>query len=153
MRTSARPPVKASRVRCTLGRIASWDAARRVAACGRARWNRCRRSASSRYSARATAFSTLSDAPSTPALKLGVVVRADAGEIRHLLATQPRHPSNIAVEHVQAGLLRRHPRPARHQELPDLPAAVHAPKRSSRASLRGAYSTPFPAKGDLAWRP
>ena len=86
------------------------------------------------------------------ALELGVVVRAHAGEVRHLLATQPRHPSNVAVEHVQPGLLGRHPRPARHQELPDLAPAIHALEPSSgrrRAcaaqALRGARSTPFRA--------
>src|SRR5438045_40881 len=52
------PSVKASRTRRTLGRITPPDAARRVAAPGRARSNRCRRSASSRRSARATAPST-----------------------------------------------------------------------------------------------
>ena len=88
------------------------------------------------------------------ALKLGVVVRAHAGEVCDLLAAQPRHPSNIAVEHVQPGLLGRHPRPARHQELTDLAPAIHAPEPSSgrrRAcaaeALRGAHSTPFRAKG------
>ena len=68
------------------------------------------------------------------ALELGVVVRAHAGEIRDLLATQPRHPSNIAVEHVEPGLLGRDPRPARHQKLPDLAAAIHAPEASSEPS-------------------
>ena len=46
------------------------------------------------------------------ALELGVVVGAHAGEIRDLLAPQPRHPSNVAIEHVEPGLLGRHPRPA-----------------------------------------
>jgi hypothetical protein len=68
------------------------------------------------------------------ALKLGVVVGAHAGELRHLLATQPRHPSNVAIQHVEPGLLGRHPRPARHEELPDLVPAIHAPERSSEAS-------------------
>ena len=86
------------------------------------------------------------------ALKLGVVVRAHAGEIRDLLATQPWHPSNVAVEHVEPGLLGRHPRPARHQELPDLAPAIHALEASSRArhiwrGLRGAHSTPLRATG------
>ena len=58
------------------------------------------------------------------ALELGVVVRAHAGEIRHLLAPQPRHPSNIALPHIQARLLGRHPRPARHQKLTDLARKV-----------------------------
>jgi hypothetical protein len=84
------------------------------------------------------------------ALELGVVVGAHAGEVRDLLATQSRHPSYIAVEHVQPGLPGRQPRPARHQELTDLVPAVHAPEPSSgrrRAcgaeALRGARSTPF----------
>ncbi len=46
------------------------------------------------------------------ALKLGVVVRAHAGEVRHFLAAQPGHPPNVAVEHVQPGLFGRHPRSA-----------------------------------------
>ena len=90
------------------------------------------------------------------ALKLGVVVRAHAGEIRHLLATQPRHPSDVAVEHVQPGLLGRHPRPARHQELPDLAPAIHAPEPSSgrrracaAAALRGAQQHPLPGRGRI----
>jgi len=68
------------------------------------------------------------------ALELGVVVRAHAGEIRDLLATQSRHPSDIAVEHVQPDLLGSHPCPARHQELTDLAAAIHASEPSSGAS-------------------
>ena len=67
------------------------------------------------------------------ALELGVVVGAHAGEVRDLFATQPRHPSDVAVEHVQPGLLGRDPRPARHQELPDLAPAIHAHEPSSRA--------------------
>ncbi len=70
------------------------------------------------------------------ALKLGVVVGAHAGEIRDLLAAQPRHASNVAVEYVQPGLLGRDPRPARHQKLPDLATAIHAPEASSRTSPR-----------------
>ena len=62
------------------------------------------------------------------ALELRVVVRAHAGEIRDLLATQPRHPSNVAVRHVQPGLLGLHARPARHQKVPDLAPAIHAPE-------------------------
>ena len=72
------------------------------------------------------------------ALELGVVVRAHAGEIRDLLAAQPRHPSNIAVEHVQPGLLGRHPRPARHQELTD------SRRRSTRPRLAPDVAEPAP---------
>ena len=62
------------------------------------------------------------------ALKLGVVVRAHPGEIRDFLAAQPGHPSNVAVQHVQPGLIGRHPRPARHQKRSDFAAAVHVPR-------------------------
>jgi hypothetical protein len=83
------------------------------------------------------------------AFELGVVVRTRAGEFGDLLATQPRHPADIAVEQVQAGLLGRHPRPARHQEITDLAPAIHAPEASPRAARscagepEGARSTPF----------
>jgi hypothetical protein len=86
------------------------------------------------------------------ALELGVVVGTHAGENGHLLATESRHPSHLAVRHVQAGLLGRHPRPARHQKFADLVSAIHAFKPSPGASpalrreaLRGARSTPFQA--------
>ena len=68
------------------------------------------------------------------ALELGVVVRAHAGEIRHLLATEPGHPSNVSLEDVQPGLLGRHARAARHQELTDLVPAIHAPEPSPGTS-------------------
>jgi len=71
------------------------------------------------------------------ALKLGVVVRAHAGEVRNLFATQPGHASHVAVGHVHAGLLGRHPCPARHEELPDLAPAIHAPEASSGRQRAG----------------
>ena len=65
------------------------------------------------------------------ALELGVVVGAHARELGDLLATQPWYAPNIAVEHVEPGLLGRHPRPARHQELPDLAPAIHGHEASA----------------------
>ena len=69
------------------------------------------------------------------AFELGVVVGAHASEVGDLLATEARHPSNIAVEHVEPGLLGRDPRPARHQKLPDLAAAVHVVEATPSTSL------------------
>ena len=64
----------------------------------RARSNRWARSASSSCSARASASSTLSETPcALPALEPGVVLDADAGEQRDLLAAQPGDAPVAAV--------------------------------------------------------
>ena len=70
----------------------------------------------------------LRDALEVPALEAGVVVDADAGEHRHLLAAQPEHATG-AAEDRQTGLLRRDPGTPRGQELTDLAAVVHHQER------------------------
>ena len=86
------------------------------------------------------------------ALELGVVVRAHPGEIRDLLATQSRHPSDIPVGHVQPGLLGRQPGPARHQEVTDLAAAIQGPSLARgrrRAGAEGGSQHPLPGQGRI----
>ena len=59
-----------------------------------------------------------------PALQAGVVVHADPGQQRDLLAAQPGDAPVTAVRG-QAGLLRGDPGPAGGQELADLVPVVH----------------------------
>ena len=67
---------------------------------------------SSSCRARVTASRTSSETPlDVAAFELGVVLDADPGQHRHLLAAQPGHASPAAVG-AQAGLLRRDPGPA-----------------------------------------
>ena len=54
------------------------------------------------------------------ALHPHVVVDADPGQQRDLLATQPLHPAVAAAVRRQAGLVRRQPGPPRDQEVADL---------------------------------
>jgi hypothetical protein len=72
----------------------------------------------------------LGDTPDVATLELRVVVDADRGQHRHLLAPQPRHTAPAAVS-LQARLVRCDPRPTRRQELADL---VHPVNRRSTPS-------------------
>ena len=90
----------------------------------------------------------LRDALEVPALEAGVVVDADAGEHRDLLAAQPGNATG-ATEDRQARLLRRDPGPPRGQELADLAPVVHdhdgtAPERPPEGSCQYPVSTGTP---------
>ena len=78
------------------------------------------------------------DAAQVAAFHLGVVVDADAGEHRGLLAAQPGDAPG-AAEDRQAGLLRGDLRPARGEELADLVLGVHDIEPRSGCSRSGRY--------------
>ena len=85
----------------------------------------------------------LRDAADLAALQAPVVVGADAGQRRDLLAAQPGHPP-LAVAR-QAGLLGRDLRPARGEELGDVVGGVHAGNdgRPFPLALRGPLKAPY----------
>ena len=76
----------------------------------------------------------LRDAADLAALQAPVVVGADAGQRRDLLATQAGHPPPAVAR--QAGLLGRDPRPARGEELGDVVGGVHAATTVDRPRVR-----------------
>ena len=67
----------------------------------------------------------LGDAARVAALEPGVVVDADSGEQRDLLAAKPGHAPRAAAVRAQARLLGRDPGAPRGQELADLGPGVH----------------------------
>jgi hypothetical protein len=75
----------------------------------------------------------LRDPAEVPALQAHVVVDADPGQHRDLLATQPGHPPVTAAVHGQPRLLGGDLRPPRGQELADLGAVVHVADGTSPA--------------------
>ena len=85
----------------------------------------------------------LGDAADLAALEAPVVVGADAGQRRDLLAAQAGHPP-LAVAR-QAGLLGRDPRPSGGEELGDVVGGVHADHdgRPSPPPLRGPVGAPL----------
>ena len=145
LRTNAGAPVIASSMRCTLGRTRCGAGRRRVrgvVCVARARSKRWARSASSSCSARASASSTVSETPlSVAALEARVVVDADPGEQRDLLAAEPRHAPRAAVR-AQPRLLRRDLRAPGGQELANLVPRVHGVESSAaRRAVRGPAGT------------
>jgi hypothetical protein len=76
------------------------------------------------------------DAPDLAAFELRVVLDADVGEERHLLASQPGDPSPATVG-VEPGPLGSDPGPPRGQELADLVPAAHAVHRRTITGLGG----------------
>ena len=83
----------------------------------------------------------LRDAACVAALEAGVVVDADPGEERDLLAAQAGN-APVATVRAQARLLRCDLRPPRGQELADLVPRVHEPRVTPRrATLRGSAGT------------
>jgi hypothetical protein len=81
------------------------------------------------------------DAAEVSALQALVVLDADAGQRRHLLAAEAGH-APLAVGG-QASLLRRHLRPPGGQELGDVAGGVHVPNRSRAQRVLGCpVSTP-----------
>src|SRR4029079_14116635 len=84
----------------------------------------------------------LRDTADLAALQPAVVVRADAGQRRDLLAAQSGHPPRAVAG--QADLLGRDLRPAGGEELGDVVGGIHAEHdgRDSSPSLRGPVGAP-----------
>src|SRR4051795_1164741 len=145
LRTNATAVVIASSQCWMLGRTC-WGWARRrgvwaVPRAARARSSRCARSASSSWSARAMASSTLSEAPRRSLLGAGVVVGAQPGELGHLLAAQARNAATLPVQRDPC-LVRGDLGTPRAEELAHLGPVVHDSTLGPAAGPRGALPEP-----------
>lgn len=98
----------------------------------------------------------LGDAGEVAALQARVVVGADAGEQRDLLAAQPRDPS-VAAPRGQAGLLGGDPGAPGDQEVAGPPPCCPCPDRRRRASgepvtdMTGLVHTVAPRENAVSW--
>ena len=90
------PSVKASSVRCTLGRITPRDVATRVAASGPCEVEEVKSlGVVEAQRSREGVEHAVGGAVEVASLELGVVVGAHAGEIGHLLAAKARHAPGV----------------------------------------------------------